>query len=287
VTPEATAASLTTASSASTFLARGARRTRARLSRNVGIIVLLVLWQFVTTWVQSFFFPTPLQILQTAARLWLSADPLRLFLSDAVFDDVIPSLARLLAGWSIAVVLGATIGLAIGRFERLAEAVHPSLEFVRALPSPALIPAFVVLLGTDSLMRVTLIVLGSVWPVLLNSVEGFRTVDRGQIEMARVFKLPATARLVRIIIPSAAPQIFAGMRVSLSIAIILMVVSELVASSSGIGHAIVGAQAALELPAMWASILLLAVLGIVLNGLFSVVENRVVAWRYAANAVER
>src|SRR5262249_47332610 len=147
-------------------------------------------WQLLTMWAQSFFFPTPIQILSTAARLWLSADPSRLFLTEAVFDDVIPSLTRLLVGWSIAVVLGTTIGLGVARFEYIAEAVHPSIEFLRALPSPALIPVFLLWLGTDSLMRVTLIVLGSIWPVLLNSIEGFKSVDRGQIEMARVFKLP-------------------------------------------------------------------------------------------------
>jgi ABC-type nitrate/sulfonate/bicarbonate transport system permease component len=280
-------AKLSTASSASVIFARPARIAKSWIGRNIGIIVLIFLWQTVTMWVQSFFFPTPIQIVSTAAELWLSPDPSHLFLSETVFVDVIPSVARLLVGWGIAVVVGVTIGLAINRFQRVAEAVSPSLEFLRALPSPALIPVFLILLGTDSLMRVTVIVLGAVWPILLNSIEGFRTVDRGQIEMARVFKLPAPARLFRIIIPSAAPQIFAGMRVSLSIAIILMVVSELVASSSGIGHAIIDAQATFQLPAMWANIVLLAVLGVALNGLFSVLENRVLAWHHASMRIER
>jgi ABC-type nitrate/sulfonate/bicarbonate transport system permease component len=279
-------AKLSAASLVSQIFARPARIARSWIGRNVGIIVLILLWQILTMWVQSFFFPTPVQIVSTAADLWFSADPSHLFLSEAVFVDVIPSVARLLVGWGIAVVLGVTIGLAIGRYQRIAEAVHPSLEFLRALPSPALIPVFLILLGTDSLMRVTLIVLGSVWPILLNSIEGFRTVDRGQTEMARVFRLPASARLFRIIIPSAAPQIFAGMRVSLSIAIILMVVSELVASSNGIGHAIVDAQATFQLPAMWANIVLLALLGIALNSLFSILENRVLAWHHASMRVE-
>jgi ABC-type nitrate/sulfonate/bicarbonate transport system permease component len=100
--------------------------------------------------------------------------------------------------------------------------------------------------------------------------------------MAKVFRLPASARLFRVVIPSAAPQIFAGMRISLAIAIILMVVSELVASSSGIGHAIIDAQATFQLAVMWANIVLLAVIGIVLDGLFSTFENRVLSWHHAA-----
>jgi ABC-type nitrate/sulfonate/bicarbonate transport system permease component len=250
--------------------------------RNAGVIALVLLWQILTMWANSFLFPTPVTIATTAASIWLSPDASHFFLSDAVFVDIIPSLARLLLGWSVAVVLGTTLGLVIGRFQRLSDAVHPALEFLRALPSPALIPVFLVLLGTGPLMRVTLIVLGSVWPILLNSIEGFQTVDRGHIEMAKIFRLPASARLFRVVIPSAAPQIFAGMRISLAIAIILMVVSELVASSSGIGHAIIDAQATFQLAVMWANIVLLAVIGIVLDGLFSTFENRVLNWHHAA-----
>ncbi|MGX1309455.1 ABC-type nitrate/sulfonate/bicarbonate transport system permease component [Amorphus suaedae] len=266
---------------------RAALRRLTVLRRYSGIAVLLVLWQLATMWAGSFFFPTPIDILATAGRLWFSGEPSRLFLTDAVFSDVFPSIGRLLAGWAIAVVLGVTLGLAIGGMRRLAEAAQPVLEFLRALPSPALIPVFLILLGTDSTMRITLIVMGSIWPVLLNSIDGMRTIDQGQMDMARVFRLPPYARLFRIIIPAAMPRIFAGIRVSLGIAIILMVVSELVASSSGIGHAIVDAQNTFRLPEMWANVLLIAVLGISLNGLFSLVENQVLYWHRAARRLAK
>lgn len=262
-------------------------RQLVSLRRYSGIAALLILWQIATVWAGSFFFPTPLLILQTAGKLWFSGDPAHLFLTDAVFRDVLPSLGRLLAGWAIAVVLGVTIGLAIGGSRRLAEAAQPVLEFLRALPSPALIPVFLILLGTDSTMRITLIVMGSIWPVLLNSIEGIRTLDPAQTDMARVFRLPPHARLTRIVLPATMPHIFAGMRVSLAIAIILMVVSELVASSSGIGHAIINAQNTFQLPAMWANVILIALLGISLNGLFSLVENRVLYWHRAARRLQK
>lgn len=262
-------------------------RYLASLRRYSGIAALLIVWQLATMWAGSFFFPTPLAILQTTGKLWFSGEPSSLFLTDAVFRDVLPSLGRLLAGWAIAVLLGVTMGLAIGGFRRLAEAAQPVLEFLRALPSPALIPVFLILLGTDSTMRITLIVMGSIWPVLLNSIEGIRTLDPAQTDMARVFRLPARARLTRIVLPATMPHIFAGMRVSLAIAIILMVVSELVASSSGIGHAIINAQNTFQLPAMWANVILIALLGISLNGLFSLVENRVLYWHRAARRLQK
>lgn len=253
----------------------------------LGIAVLLIVWQLVTAWADNFFFPPPTTILAAAWSMWLSGPVETLFLTDAVFDNVLPSLARLIAGWTLSVVLGVAIGLAIGGIRWLADALQPTLEFLRALPSPALIPVFLILLGTGSTMRVTVIVLGSIWPVLLNSIEAMRTLDRGQADVSKVFRLPLHARIARIILPAAMPRIFAGMRVSLAIAIILMVVSELIAASSGIGFAIVNAQIMFQMPEMWANVLLLAVLGVVLNALFSMVENRVLYWHFASRDVER
>ena len=131
-----------------------------------------------------------------------------------------------------------------------------------------MIPVFIILLGTESTMRVTLIAFGSVWPILLNTIEGTRTVDPLQLDTAPAFRLPRYARLWRIVLPAAMPKIFAGMRVSLSLAVILMVVSELVASTNGIGYRIQNAQIMFLLTDMWCGIVLLALLGYTLNWLF-------------------
>ena len=123
-------------------------------------------------------------------------------------------------------------------------------------------------------MRVTLIAFGSVWPILLNTIEGTRTVDPVQIDTARAYRLPSHARLWRIVLPAAMPKIFAGVRVSLALAVILMVVSELVASTNGIGYRIQNSQIMFLLTDMWCGIVLLALLGYTLNWLFLKVEDR-------------
>ena len=131
-------------------------------------------------------------------------------------------------------------------------------------------------------MRVILIAYGSVWPVLLNTIEGVRTVDPMQIDTARAFRLPRTARLTRVILPAAMPKIFTGVRISLSLAIILMVVSELVASTNGIGYRILNSQIMLLLTDMWCGILLLALLGLTLNAAFQQIERYALHWHRGA-----
>jgi ABC-type nitrate/sulfonate/bicarbonate transport system permease component len=245
-------------------------------------IALIIVWEFAARKAGSIFFPPPSEILHRAASLWLSGPPHQLFLSDSVFQDVLPSIFRLLGGWAFAVLIGIPLGILIGRSRNLSDLVNPSLQFLRAIPGPALIPIFIILLGTESTMRVTLIAFGSVWPILLNTIEGTRTVDPVQIDTARAFRIPRHARLWRIVLPAAIPKIFAGMRVSLALAVILMVVSELVASTSGIGYRIQNAQIMFLLTDMWCGIILLALIGYTVNLLFLKFERRVLAWHRGA-----
>jgi ABC-type nitrate/sulfonate/bicarbonate transport system permease component len=245
-------------------------------------VVLVVFWQLAAMRVDSIFFPPPSEILQRATSLWLSGPPDRLFLTAGVFQDVLPSLSRVLGGWALAVIVGVPLGVLIGLSRSILDFLNPPLQFLRAVPGPALIPVFIILLGTDSTMRVTLIAFGSVWPILLNTIEGTSTIDPLQLDTARAFRLPLRARIWRIVLPAALPKIFAGMRVSLSLAVILMAVSELVASTSGIGYRIQHAQIMFLLTDMWCGIVLLGLLGFTLNWLFLKLENRVLAWHQGA-----
>jgi ABC-type nitrate/sulfonate/bicarbonate transport system permease component len=245
-------------------------------------IALVIVWEYAARKAGSIFFPPPSEILHRAVTLWLSGPPSRLFLSGSVFQDVIPSLLRLLGGWALAVLVGVPLGILIGRSRSLSDFLNPALQFLRAIPGPALIPVFIILLGTESTMRVTLIAFGCAWPILLNTIEGTRTVDPVQLDTVKAFRIPYHARLWRIVLPAALPKIFAGMRVSLSLAVILMVVSELVASTSGIGYRIQNAQIMFLLTDMWCGIVLLALIGYALNWLFLKFEKRVLGWHRGA-----
>ena len=245
---------------------------------------LIVVWQILAVRAGSIFLPPPSDILVRSAELWLSGPANHLFLSDAVFHDIVPSVWRLLLGWCVAVALGVLLGVAIGLSRSIADFLNVPLQFLRSIPGPAMVPIFIILFGTESAMRVILIAFGSIWPVLLNTIDGIETVDPLLVDTARVFGLPRAARLARIMVPGASPKIFAGMRVSLALAVILMVVSELVASTNGIGYRIQTAQIMFLLTDVWSGIALLAMLGYALNWLFLKFENWALAWHHGTRA---
>jgi len=135
-------------------------------------------------------------------------------------------------------------------------------------------------------MKVAFIAFGVVWPILLNTVKGVRSVEPMQLETAAAFRLTGMRRLGILILPAASPDIFAGLRISLSLALVLMVISEMIAAGSGIGFRILNSQATFNIAGMWAAIGVLALSGVVFNALFSILESRVLRWHGTARAHE-
>jgi ABC-type nitrate/sulfonate/bicarbonate transport system permease component len=165
--------------------------------------------------------------------------------------------------------------------------LEPVLEFFRAIPPPVLVPIFILLFGIGDGMKVIVIAFGCMWPILLNTVEGVRAVDSVLSDTARVYRITGSARLRKLVLPSASPQIYAGLRQGLSVAIILMVISELFAASNGLGFAVVQAQRSFAIPETWAGMLMLGLLGFLLAMLFKVVENRQLAWYHGLRRAQR
>ncbi|TCP57204.1 ABC-type nitrate/sulfonate/bicarbonate transport system permease component [Tamaricihabitans halophyticus] len=221
---------------------------------------------------QNFYFPPLPEIIGFFRDIWLF---------DRIGSDLVPSLARMLSAYAISIGLGVPIGLALGFSRLLRTACEPVVEFLRALPAPALIPFALLIFGAGNGSKLFVIVLGAIWPILLNSLDGARGVDRTQLDMARSYQVPRLARLRHIVLPAASPRIFAGMRTSLAIALILMVVSEMVASSHGLGYFVLQAQRSFAIPEMWTGIILLGILGFLLNAIFLRIENRVLFWHRA------
>jgi ABC-type nitrate/sulfonate/bicarbonate transport system permease component len=131
------------------------------------------------------------------------------------------------------------------------------------------------------------IVFGCVWPVLLNTVEGVRATDGVLSDTSRAYGITGAARLRHLLLPAASPQIFAGLRQALSIAIILMVISEMFAASNGLGFAIVQFQRSFAIPEMWSGIILLGLLGFLLSELFRLAERRALAWYHGLRDAQR
>ena len=238
-------------------------------------LLLLVAWGLASAGSETYYFPPLTDILSTFADTWVF---------ERVGSDVVPSLVRMGLGFGIAVVVAISAGLLLGMSRRARLATAPIVEFLRAIPPPALLPFAILVIGVGNSMKVFIIAFVCIWPILLNTIAGVTGVDPTLRETTRVYGIAQRDRLWRVMLPAASPQIFAGMRTSLSLALILMVISEMVASTNGIGYFVLQSQRTFAIPEMWSGILLLGILGYTLNGVFVLIERRVLRWHRGARA---
>jgi ABC-type nitrate/sulfonate/bicarbonate transport system permease component len=237
-----------------------------RFGYAIALPVLLVgLWWAASAGSTSIFVPRPAPLAATFVQTWLG---------DRILSDVLPSL------------LGVSGGLLIGSVRWLRELTEPVLEFFRAIPPPVLVPVLMLLVGITDSMKVAVIVSGCVWPVLLNTIEGVRAIDAVLSDSARTYGITGRARVRYLVLPSAGPQIMAGIRQCLSIGLILMVISEMFASSSGLGFTIVQFQRSFAIPEMWSGIVILGLIGVAMSFIFQWTERRVLRWYHGLREVE-
>ncbi|MEU5339792.1 ABC transporter permease [Streptomyces sp. NPDC020766] len=240
--------------------------------------LLVALWWVASDDNTDIYWPSLRTILTTFPDVWTG---------ERWREDVLPSVLRLSAGYACAAVAGVALGTVIGSYRRVRAVCEPVLEFLRAVPPPVLVPVIMLFAGIGDTMKIAVIASGCVWPILLNTVEGVRAVDSVMSETARSYGITGVARLRHVVLPSASPQIFAGLRQALSIGIILMVISEMFAASNGLGFTIVQFQRGFAIPDMWTGILLLGLLGFVLSVLFRLVERRVLGWYHGSRDASR
>lgn len=232
-------------------------------------VAALGVWWVSSASSTSPFFPPLRRIMDNFRETWLFAH---------VASDVVPSLLRLSAGYLLAVVGGVAFGVLLGRLRLLETAFGPAIQFLRAIPATGLVPVSIALMGIGNAPKIWLIAFVCSFPILLNTIDGVRASEPGLLDVGGVFRLTRAQRIRTIELPSAAPRIFAGMRIALAIAFIMMVVSEMVGATSGIGYVTLNAQQSFQVPLMWSGMLLLGLIGAGLNGLFLLVERRVLRW---------
>jgi ABC-type nitrate/sulfonate/bicarbonate transport system permease component len=233
-------------------------------------VAIVALWQLWATNRDDQKFPPPTTILAKFQDMWLFSE---------FGTHVVPSLERIGLGFAIAVVAGIAIGIPLGLSRPARVWAMPHIEYWRAMPPPALLPISIVLLHSiGNVQKVAFIAFFCLFPVLLNTIDGVRGIDPTFLETARSYGLGRFERIRRIVVPAAFPQIVAGMRIGLSLAVIMMVLSEYFSSTSGVGYVLLISKNTFDFGPMWAAILLIGVLGYVLNLLFLVVERRLLAW---------
>lgn len=240
--------------------------------------ILVAVWWFASKDSTNFYVPPLKTILDVFDDTWFG---------QRMVTDVLPSLGRLGLGYLAALVAGVALGALIGLHWTVRALLEPILELLRAIPPPLLVPILMLFAGIGDGMKILVIISGCLWPVLLNTVEGVRAIDSVLIDTCRSYKIGGRRRLWHLVLRSASPQIVTGARQALSIGIILMVISELYAASSGLGFSIVQFQRGFEIPEMWSGVLLLGLIGVVLSLLFRLVERWVLAWYHGVTDAAR
>lgn len=256
----------------------GPKRILVQIGLNLGVVLVFFGgWQLITVLTPSVFFPPPTKIFENSIRLFFTVDG-EPGLPRAITVDTAQTLWRMLVGFLGGALAGIVIGTVVGRYRVARETTEPVVEFLRSIPATATLPLFIILLGADDSMRVAFIAWGVTWLVLINTASGVSQVEQTAIDMGRVYRLSTFGVLTRIILPAASPKIFAGLRLGLTAALLLAVVSEFFLAQNGIGYQLIDSQARLRLNNMWSWILLLAVLGLILNTLLEVLEYRLLRW---------
>ncbi|MBG0566410.1 ABC transporter permease [Actinoplanes aureus] len=202
-------------------------------------------------------------------------------------EHVLPSLWNLVRGYLIGLLAGVAGGVLLGRVRVLRDLLGPLVGFFLTLPAVALLPIFVIALGIGATMQVGVIVFSVFFVVLVNTTAGMRAVDAALIDVGRAYRIGPLRRLFLLLLPAAAPYIVAAARTALSIAVLVMVVSEMVGAPYGIGAVTLLAQQEFQYARMWAGMVLLALLGYSLNAAFALVERFTVGrWGMVATTGE-
>lgn len=239
-------------------------------------VLLIAIWWFATATSTSPFFPPLGDILVDTWNQWIVF---------GAWTNAVVSLRNLFFGYVLGTLIGIVGGSLLWRLRYLRVAMNPIIYFLYVLPAPALLPAMIAIFGIGDMRQIALIALGAIWPTLLNTLDGMRGVDTVKFDTAKALRLGGWRTYFRLVLPGAGPQIAAGLRASLTVAIVLMVVSEMVAANSGIGFFILQAQAEFAIKKMWTGILVLALIGTVLNYLFVFIERRALRWYYRSRAL--
>lgn len=246
---------------------------RLELRRTSGFVLLLALlgiWQISALWwVESPNWPPVTAIVVAFFNGLASGEMLQVFGS---------SMWRMLVGYLAGAIVGVSIGLLMARQRWIDAALTPLIELLRPIPMPAIIPPLILLLGIDHTMKIFAVAFATFFPVLVNTAGGVRSVDRTLLDVARTFQQGGSRTVFRVILPAAMPYIFAGLRTSLALALIVTVVAEMIAGSEGIGYYVITMQYAMRAADMYAAIFALAAVGYTLNFITLQVERRVLHW---------
>jgi ABC-type nitrate/sulfonate/bicarbonate transport system permease component len=178
-------------------------------------------------------------------------------------------------GLTISLVLGVIGGIVIGSVPIVDRALSPLIDFIRSMPPPAIVPAIGLIVGAGLGSSIVIVVIAVMWPILLNTVIGVRSIPQVRRDMSRTLGLSADARLLKVTLPSLAPFVMAGLRISVSMALIVTLFTEILGSGQGLGRLLQVMQSFFRADAVWGLLVFIGAFGFVINLLFTLIQRGV------------
>ncbi len=234
------------------------------------VLILLVEWGTRAGVISALTLPRPSDVLATFVELWQSG---------LLFTHLGLSLSRLAVGAALGAGTGIAVGFAIGLFSYVRAGLVPLVAALFPIPKIALLPLFVIWFGIDEVSKYALIAFGTFTPTVVATYGAVDNVDRSLIRMGQSFGLSWLSITRKIVLPGAMPGILSGLRISLAIAIILLVAAEMLGAQYGIGAYILEAGSLYDLERLFAGVVILSLLGVLTSAAISWLERRLLRWR--------
>jgi NitT/TauT family transport system permease protein len=238
----------------------------------LSMTLFLAFWETAVTlqWVNPLFTSSPSRIVRTAFEM---------FADGSIIEHIEVSAHEFVVGYGLAVIIGVPLGILMGWYSRIEAVLEPFVSALYATPRIALLPLILIWLGIGIASKIAIVFLGAVFPIVVNTVTGVRTVEADFVKVARSFGCNDRQLFWTVVLPSSVPMLLAGLRLGLGHALVGIVVGEMYGATKGLGFLIATAGARFQTDQVMVGIILIAGAGVLLTELLRAIERRFERWR--------
>lgn len=253
-------------------MSRWVKKVQRIAERGAGMLLFFILWEVLpdTGLVDKTFFSPPSKVFVAFYNLAVSGE---------LGEHFASSIQRSVLGLGLSIVVGTFLGIFIGWFKRLEYFLDPVLQTFRQLPSLALFPVFILFFGIGEVSKVTIIFWASLWPILLNTINGVKNVDKILLDSAKSLGASQKFIFLKVVLPASIPDIMTGIRLGGAHSVVALVAAEMIGAEAGLGFLVFYSQETFKVPNMFAAIVSLAIVGLALNYFLIFVESRLTKWK--------
>ncbi|MCZ7382516.1 MAG: ABC transporter permease [Candidatus Methanoperedens sp.] len=245
---------------------------RRTLRKFIALLVFLLLWELLPASgiISKTYFAPPSEVFAALVRLTISGE---LWIHTSI------SLERAVTGFGLAAIIMIPLGFLMGWYKGFEEVADGLVQTLRQTSSLSLFPVFILFLGIGEVSKIAVIFWGAQWPILLNTINGVKSVDPLLIKSARSMGSSASSLFRKVVIPSSLPSIITGLRLSATHSIIVLVAAEMIGAKSGLGYSVINWEYNFMIPEMYAAIVMLALLGLITNYSLVWLEKTTTKWK--------